>query len=958
MMIIFIIERNISYMKTIKLLSILLVLFVVLSTPIYADEISVADKLAENDMCGIDCIEHAHNSEEAEVTNAINENDSSYTPLTQSEKKIKTVYGFMTQAEIDAYIADYISEAEAKKEAQRLAAEEKLLKARGFTNISVIVVNGVKVMLADYNSANLALIQDASRKAAILQVLESAEQKSSNSCTHPTWMTFWVSDTHPHEYDVMCTNCSEIKLGGLALPGVIQTQITGASHIYGSGHVALETCTYSSCTYSSPKNAYYTNGSCKSCCYELYGHDFISGPEYTTQHPHYQYFTCILCGEERVDNVTHGGVYPGCDECVCQHESLGPPVVSSDHSTNHEITKECNSCGEDIFEGEQGCYYGCSQCTDSDHNFQNSGDACATHNPSPPGHAQSRECTKCGEQKTKYVLDTTCCSCGYHNFTLESECSLYDCGGDGHTVYPKCSECGVLDSSPSPNKHERSDCPSCHVHDYSECISDLNFAVMHNTANGYHEATRTCKSTGTCSCVEQCAYTGTTTDYKSPECAMCLFSETTEVVFIRNVQAAPVNASEPAGAMNYGYIQAVTQNSNTLLQLSNIWREQGEEVDGEIQYFSYESVLNDSFKFDIIPHAEGYINIKLHNQNLYVSENGGIVSLVASNSGNSTKWKLTETSLGYYRIIDFDEDFVLEGIVTSAYLGCDYFSSVIQDDNFCRDEWMICKVNDNDANIAEDFGINSEEQKKGAWCWITAAIMASQRVLDSPITQESAVIYLKLDNGTYNGIVIEDDRSIIVTDEQENLVSEEGGNILEIQQALNYLVGGNFFYAQANKVYSEAVLMSILDAGYPVIAGMMPMGYVVPDIGVYNQQIGHAVVIVKYRNNYESDEIEFKIFDPADGEERWVSYSELRNNFSPNIEGGDNSGVLYGWESTISFVMDNGAHTNMISCNISQTYIQQNTGEDENYTTVTESNEEDLTDTTEELQILQGEIII
>ncbi|MBE6550686.1 MAG: hypothetical protein E7665_00990 [Ruminococcaceae bacterium] len=1004
-------------MKTIKFLSLLLVLLVVLSMPIYADTISAADSASANDMCGHGCGDHEHN-EEAEITNVLNESSLSENSFSQSEKKIKTIFGLMTQAEIDAYNANFIAETEAKKEAERLAAEEKLLKARGFTGISLIEVNGVKVMLADYNSANLALIQEASRKAAILRILDSAEQKSSNSCTHPTWMTFWVSDTHPHEYDVMCTNCSEIKLGGMALPNVTQTQITGSSHITGSGHTAVETCTYSTCTYSNPTYAYYTNGECKDCCGYLYGHTFIFGPKYSDEHPHPYGYECSICGAfENQGNTTYieaeGEGYPGCTnpECTnpeCQHTSLGPPTISSSHSSGgHQKSQRClnSSCNEIIW-GYVDCYKDCLQCTEVEHSYgqwgtlrhevnrhvrirtcSSCGDedeeitssfpccTCGNHiyddwiiGNHDENHEKTRQCTECDYLDSAQDSDYLCCACGYHNFTLESECSLYDCGGDGHTVYPKCSECGDLDSFPSPNKHERSDCPSCHVHDYSDCLSDWTFVAIHNSANSYHEARSACKSTGTCACRDTCTHIGSAFDKKKSDCAKCIFSENTETVYLRHGEGYSgtgnslfkyIQTIEPANAQNNDHevMQIPSETTNAALQSDFVIphdevtifsieiTEELQQVGGlGIQLQEVES-FDESFKLNIIPDDYGYVRIKYHSSNYYLGfneyvDNEGELkrTLIITNDGTSTntKWIMTQMDMGYYRFLAYDNpDYALYSNTTGNSVYVDSITeNNITEEEISRIDWMVNRVSD---------GLDSIEwelQKATRWCWIAAAKMASMAIMDSQIEQESAVLFLRglnggnwyyPDNGTNIDyyVTIEDKRNLNVDTNDENLMNafNEGAYCEEIKNALNYIVGADIAYSAFNRVYSQNALVALLDAGSPVII----CGYDRSDTG--NNEpgviIGHAYVVVGYSlltdkngdGKYDdgNDECLFTVYDPgrvideygANGGIAYVTYRYLRTG-QPQFEDDGYSSHNYVWKSSVTFetvVDDVSLHT-------------------------------------------------
>ena len=81
------------------------------------------------------------------------------------------------------------------------------------------------------------------------------------------------------------------------------------------------------------------------------------------------------------------------------------------------------------------------------------------------------------------------------------------------------------------------------------------------------------------------------------------------------------------------------------------------------------------------------------------------------------------------------------------------------------------------------------------------------------------------------------------------------GSIDDITQALQYIVGHIDTYSADKRIYSEATLQSLLDAGNVVIACR---GWYT-DNGESN--LGHAYLIYDYSNDGQ-----FKLYDPWNGE--------------------------------------------------------------------------------------------
>ncbi len=120
--------------------------------------------------------------------------------------------------------------------------------------------------------------------------------------------------------------------------------------------------------------------------------------------------------------------------------------------------------------------------------------------------------------------------------------------------------------------------------------------------------------------------------------------------------------------------------------------------------------------------------------------------------------------------------------------------------------------------------------------------------------------------------------------------------IHSIDRAIEHITGVNNVYSAENKIYSEAVLRSLLDNNTPVT---ILWGHY-DNSGV--RSYGHYVVIFGYHWEGSRNEYVYDYYDPnpeTKGESRYKSYSELCRHHDYNSLSNSDEIVL--WESIITF---------------------------------------------------------
>ncbi len=369
--------------------------------------------------------------------------------------------------------------------------------------------------------------------------------------------------------------------------------------------------------------------------------------------------------------------------------------VPADNSRKEEPLRSCNHDWIDLIcepEHPHNCLQMCTICNATQAlDFTVYGTSSSTHTPGL-GHATPTSCSYpgCTYSGTAYQYVTngscqTCCGIEYgHTFILGPyyetahphymywECSI--CGFHDVTsttysgTYPGCAQCNmpcshnyVASGSPSSthdtanNGHAQLyECTLCHEQYYQyvsvypccDCGNHLygawsSASPIHVTGLG-HEKTRTCNS-----CNEE------DTQYVSlTDCDICFFSESTHSTALRNMQEGK-------------YIK--TTGSAYTVDL----------FDADLSYYSF------------IPDANGRFIIRSDYDGSYLSYNLTYAFRTPSSDGNFSKWIITETTSGYFKITPY---LIPSKVLTyaSGYFPLDTYT----DNAEYSDEWdLFFKVN-------------------------------------------------------------------------------------------------------------------------------------------------------------------------------------------------------------------------------------------------------------------------
>jgi len=360
-----------------------------------------------------------------------------------------------------------------------------------------------------------------------------------------------------------------------------------------------------------------------------------------------------------------------------------------------EPLRSCNHDWIDLIcepEHPHNCLQMCTICYETQAlDFTVYGTSSSTHTPGL-GHETPVSCSYpgCTYSGTAYKRVTngscqTCCGIEYgHTFILGPyyetahphymywECSI--CGFHDVTsttysgTYPGCAQCNmpcthnyVASGSPSSthdtanNGHAQLyECTLCHEQYYQyvsidpccDCGNHLygawsSASPIHVTGLG-HEKTRTCNS-----CNEE------DTQYVSlTDCDICFFSESTHSTALRNMQEGK-------------YIK--TTGSAYTVDL----------FDADLSYYSF------------IPDANGRFIIRSDYDGSYLSYNLTYAFRTPSSDGNFSKWIITETTSGYFKITPY---LIPSKVLTyaSGYFPLDTYT----DNAEYSDEWdLFFKVN-------------------------------------------------------------------------------------------------------------------------------------------------------------------------------------------------------------------------------------------------------------------------
>ena len=212
------------------------------------------------------------------------------------------------------------------------------------------------------------------------------------------------------------------------------------------------------------------------------------------------------------------------------------------------------------------------------------------------------------------------------------------------------------------------------------------------------------------------------------------------------------------------------------------------------------------------------------------SEQGVEVVIRQGSLTAGMKWTFTQMESGGFRIsAQCAPDLFLKTTAMSSDHSVKLYAP--ENPGFQFSEWLFCEYSNQ---------IVPEIQEQSNLCWVTCARMASFKYMKSPINQGSAVQFV---HGNHR----------VIPDEVDTMLNHTGV-AQHTAEALEYILGWEgCAYYERYAVYSENVLVSLLDAGNVVIAER----YEDP------QKCGHSYLVYDYWYNSSTGRNEFYIYDPA-----------------------------------------------------------------------------------------------
>ena len=263
---------------------------------------------------------------------------------------------------------------------------------------------------------------------------------------------------------------------------------------------------------------------------------------------------------------------------------------------------------------------------------------------------------------------------------------------------------------------------------------------------------------------------------------------------------------------------------------------------------------------------------------------------------NSTKtltngmiWDFSKTSSGAYKIGAKVGESNNRVLAVGSYIlninGIDVEQRNYSNNTDYIDEWIIIPVNNT---------VSLEAQKQTEWCWAASARMSSKEFMLSPISQESAAVYVKL------GVKTATPTSTQIAN------SNQSATVGETEKALEYILSSSNIYSKWGKIYNESTLRSLLSSSNPVV---ILRGWYDSS---YNRQGGHYVIIYGYHWDSTHGVYLYHIYDPwpvNTGASYSQSYQSICNGRNPAFSGDmTDTGV---WEGIV--VYERGSYTNTIN---------------------------------------------
>ncbi|MBR5767092.1 MAG: RICIN domain-containing protein, partial [Clostridia bacterium] len=259
------------------------------------------------------------------------------------------------------------------------------------------------------------------------------------------------------------------------------------------------------------------------------------------------------------------------------------------------------------------------------------------------------------------------------------------------------------------------------------------------------------------------------------------------------------------------------------------------------------------------------------------TSSGADIVLRTGSITNGMKWHIEPTSSGAFKLVPKSAPSMALAIKTALLI--DLEQQTYSNNTDYKDEWII---------IPHNSVISLESQHQSDWCWAASARMSSKKYMLSPFSQETTAVYIK------TGVVSLSPTSTQIEE------ANHGATVSETEQALEFLLSSLNVYSIWGKIYSEAVLRSLLDSGNPVIILR----------GWYNasnvRDGGHYVVIYNYHWNAENNLYVYDIYDPGPvniGSSYFRSYQSICNghNTTYGTDKYDN-GI---WEGVVVYALGN-----------------------------------------------------
>lgn len=153
-----------------------------------------------------------------------------------------------------------------------------------------------------------------------------------------------------------------------------------------------------------------------------------------SEHPHYNYYTCSICGEVFTDGST--SINYSCTQCHPEHTKGEFRYSASDHPHYNYYT--CTVCGSEFTDGSTTVNYSCSQC----HPEHIKGDFCYTATEHP--HNNYYVCTVCGKEFTdgSSTPDNNCLQCHWSHIWDAGEITVKPTIHEPGEMTYTCSICG------------------------------------------------------------------------------------------------------------------------------------------------------------------------------------------------------------------------------------------------------------------------------------------------------------------------------------------------------------------------------------------------------------------------------------------------------------------------------------------------------------------------------------